>query len=640
MIARKRKKRNGSNNSRLNIVLAIIFLLSLIIIYRLFVLQVSRYDLYTALASDQHQVYNQLEQNRGKIYIRDNRDLNEDNKLYPAATNKDFALIYAVPKKVINPEETAQKLYEILDKAVMEKEVDELLANDEFFKEQEENENISQEAREKNKEFKEIKKELEIKTREEEIIKKYLAKLTKKNDPYEPIRNKVSEENLRKIINLNNPGLDYIMEKHRYYPEENIGSQTIGFVGYNGDEKLGQYGLEGFFNEELSGKHGSIKAERSAGGELIIVNDREFIKPQDGSDLILTINRSIQYAACTKLEKSAMRHGADGGSVIVMEPKTGAILAMCSWPNYNPNNYSEIENIDVYNNPAIFNQFEPGSIFKVITMAAGLDDGKISPNTLYNDKGQVKIEGWPKPIKNSDYNTKGGYGMVDMLTVLEESLNTGAIFVMEKIGAEVFADYVKSFGFGEKTGIELETETGGNIASLFRKNIRPVEAATATFGQGITVTSLQMITAYGAIANGGILMKPYLVSEIVSPGGERQITQPKQERRVISEKAAVLLSGMMVNVVDGGHAIRAGVKGYYVAGKTGTAQVADKEKRGYSDRTIHTFVGFAPVEDPKFVILVKLDDPKDVRFGASSAAPLFGEIAEFILNYYQVPKER
>ncbi|RLC38400.1 penicillin-binding protein, partial [Candidatus Falkowbacteria bacterium] len=200
--------------------------------------------------------------------------------------------------------------------------------------------------------------------------------------------------------------------------------------------------------------------------------------------------------------------------------------------------------------------------------------------------------------------------------------------------------YVKNFGFGEKTGIELETEGNGNIVSLLRKSIRPVEAATATFGQGITVTSLQMITAYGAIANGGILMKPYLVSGIVSPDGEKQITQPKQVRRVISEKAAVLLSGMMVNVVDGGHAIRAGVKGYYVAGKTGTAQVADKEKRGYGDRTIHTFVGFAPVEDPKFVILVKLDDPKDVLFGASSAAPLFGEIAEFILNYYQVPKER
>ncbi|RLC37223.1 hypothetical protein DRH27_04085, partial [Candidatus Falkowbacteria bacterium] len=443
MIARKQKQRNSRNNSRLNIVLAIIFLFGSIIFYRLFALQVSSYDLYTALASDQHQVYNQLIQNRGKIYISDNQDLKENNTLYPAATNKDFALIYAVPRKVVNPEKTAEELYEILNKAEMEKEVDELLANDEFFKEQAENENISQEAMEKNKEFRQIKKELEIKTREEEIIKNYLMKLTKKNDPYEPIRNKVNEEDLEKIINLNNPGLDYIMEKHRYYPEENIGSQTIGFVGYNGEEKIGQYGLEGFFNEELSGQHGSIRAERSAGGELIIVNNREYIKPQDGSDLVLTINRSIQYTACTKLKESAMRHGADGGSIIIMEPKTGAILAMCSWPDYDPNNYSEIENINTYNNPAIFSQFEPGSIFKVITMAAGLDDGKISPNTLYNDEGQVKIEGWAKPIKNSDYDTKGGHGTVDMVTVLEESLNTGAIFVMEKIGAEVFADYVK-----------------------------------------------------------------------------------------------------------------------------------------------------------------------------------------------------
>jgi cell division protein FtsI/penicillin-binding protein 2 len=227
-----------------------------------------------------------------------------------------------------------------------------------------------------------------------------------------------------------------------------------------------------------------------------------------------------------------------------------------------------------------------------------------------------------------------------MVTVLSESLNTGAIFVEQRVGAEMFAQYVKKFGFGEKTGIELETEGISNIKNLERKKIRPIEAATASFGQGITATPLQIVTAYAAIANGGILMKPYLVAEIVSPHGERQKTQPKQIRRVIAEKTALLLAGMMVNVVDGGHAKRAGVKGYYVAGKTGTAQVPDKEKGGYSDRTIHTFVGFAPVEEPRFVMLVKLDDPKDVRFAASSAAPLFGQLAEFILNYYQVPKER
>ena len=314
---------------------------------------------------------------------------------------------------------------------------------------------------------------------------------------------------------------------------------------------------------------------------------------------------------------------------------------MCSWPNYDPNDYGKVENINVYNNPAIFEQYEPGSIFKVITMAAGIDQEKVNPNSFYTDKGYVMIEGWPKPIRNSDYETHGGYGRVNMVTVLEESLNTGSIYIMEKISAKVFADYVINFGFGEKTGIELETEGVSNINNLKRKTIRPVEAATASFGQGITATPLQIVVAYSAVVNGGILMKPYVVSEIISSDGVKQITQPKQIRRVISEKVALLVTGMMVNVVDGGHAKLAKVGGYYVGGKTGTAQVADKEKGGYSkDKTIHSFVGFAPVEDPKFVMLVKLDDPKDVKFSASSAAPLFGQIAEFILNYYQVPKER
>ncbi len=186
----------------------------------------------------------------------------------------------------------------------------------------------------------------------------------------------------------------------------------------------------------------------------------------------------------------------------------------------------------------------------------------------------------------------------------------------------------------------METENAGDISSLMRKTIRPVEAATASFGQGITVTPLQVISAYSAIANGGILMKPYLVGEIITSGGEKIVTQPKQIRRVVSERTALLISGMLVNVVEGGHAIKAKVNGYFVGGKTGTAQVADKEKKGYGEKTMHTFVGFAPVNDPKFVMLVKLDDPKDVTFAADSCAPLFGELAEFILNYYQVPKER
>ncbi|MCK5510090.1 penicillin-binding protein 2 [Candidatus Parcubacteria bacterium] len=643
--ARKKAKNNSDYTNRLNVVMAIIFLLAGILVYKLFSLQIMQYDLYTALAMDQHQVFNMLSPERGKIFIQDGQDGN--GKYYPIATNKEYALVYAIPKKIENIEKTAEIFYEIFNKKEAEKEVDELLGSDEYFKELAEdfNPELAQKKDDINKKEKEefllIKKELEIKLRKEKIIENYKKKLSKKNDPYEPIRKKVEEEELKKILALNLDGVDYIMEEYRYYPEGNVGSHLLGFVGFNKDEKAGQYGLEGFFDYELSGRHGSIKAERSAGGGLIIIKEREYNEPNDGSDLILTINRSIQFAACEMLEKSAMRHGADKGTAIVMEPNTGAILAMCSWPNYDPNDYGKVEDINIYNNPAIFEQYEPGSIFKVITMAAGIDQEKVSPNTFYTDKGYVMIEGWPKPIKNSDYETHGEHGRVNMVTVLEESLNTGSIYIMEKTSPKMFADYVINFGFGEKTGIELETEGVSNIDSLKRKTIRPVEAATASFGQGITATPLQIVTAYSAVVNGGILMKPYVVSEIVGKDGSKQKTQAKKIRRVISEKAALLVTGMMVNVVDGGHAKSAGVSGYYVGGKTGTAQVADMEKGGYSeDKTIHSFVGFAPVENPRFVMIVKLDDPKDVDFSASSAAPLFGQIAEFILNYYQVPKER
>lgn len=638
-IARNKRQNQGKEfDNRLHIILAIIFLFVGIVIFRLFNLQVSKYDLYVALASDQHQVYNKLDAERGKIFIQDGYNDNT-SKLYPMATNKDFALVYAVPKKVENDEKVSETLYDIFDKANVEKEVDELLEADDFFMNNEIDEGILPDK--EKEDFKKIKRELEIDLRKKEIIEKYKTKLSDKDDPYEPIRSKVDEKTLEGLLALEIPGIDYIMETHRYYPEGNIGSHFLGFVGYNGESKMGQYGLEGFFDEELSGVTGSIRAERAAGGDLIIINDREYEKAQNGADLVLTINRSIQFETCNKLEEAALRHGAESGSIIVMDPNSGAIIAMCSWPDYDPNNYSDIEDINTYNNSAIFEDYEPGSIFKVFTIAAGIDQGKIKPESTYEDKGSIMIDGWPKPIKNSDFETHGAYGVVDMITVLEASLNTGSIYVMKKTGPEVFADYVKKFGFGEKTGIELETEGLTNIVSLTNKKIRPVEAATASFGQGLTATPIQLITAYAAIANGGILVKPYLVKEIVYPNGETHVTQPRQIRRVISERTSLLVSGMMVNVVDGGHAKLAAVPGYFVGGKTGTAQVADKEKGGYSEqRTIHTFVGVAPIDEPKFVMLVKLDDPKDVVYAASSVAPLFGDLAEFILNYYQIPKDR
>lgn len=628
-----KKRTSGSDNNRLHIIMAIIFLCFLSIGVKLYSIQIINFDLYTVLAAKQHQVNNELLPERGRIFIKDNIEGKTD-ALYPIASNKEFAHVYVIPKKISQAEEVSLKLYEILDRAELESELEKRFSSDEWISSSTKikKEDLSEEAW---KEFVELKKKEELELRRGKIINKYKEKLSKENDPYEPIKRKVDEKKLEEIKALEYEGVEYLMETFRFYPEKNTAAHILGFVNY---ENEGHYGLEGFFNEELAGIKGMVKTERAAGGKLIIINDREYVKQKDGSDLILSIDRSIQFHSCKKLQEAIGRYGAESGSVIVMNPFNGAIIAMCNYPDFDPNNYSDTKDANVFNNKAIFDAYEPGSIFKAITIATGIDQEEISPNSLYNDKGFVMIEGWNKPIKNSDFETHGGHGWVDMNTVLSESLNTGTIYVQKKIGDEIFADYVKKFGFGEKTGIELEGEGVTNIANLNRKTKRPIEMATASFGQGISATSLQMIAAYSAIANGGILMKPYLVEEIVNSNGERVKTKPVQIRRVISEKTAFIVSGMLVNVIDGGHAKLAKVDGYYAGGKTGTAQVA--EGGAYGSRTIHTFVGFAPVDEPKAAIMIKLNNPSEVRYAASSAAPLFAEITKYLLDYYKVPKER
>ncbi len=615
------------NHNRINLVMAIIFIFGLAAASQLFRLQVIDYDRYRAAAAKQQESEGVIRAERGKIFIQDARSAVGNAELYPIAINRPMATVFARPVLVSEPQKTAEILYGLFDERRDKEEVEKMLSADEELKKQ-------------SADFLAVKRELEIRSRKENGIGKYLAIFSRADDPYEKIAERVPEETVEELKKLKIAGVDYALEPQRYYPEKNVLSHLTGFVGYSADKREGRYGLEGFFDKELAGVDGYLKADRNALGELIVMDDKNYSKPKNGRDLVLTINRSIQFEACARLAAAVARHGAEGGSVIIMEPATGAIIALCANPDYDPNDYREVAEMKTFNNQAIFSQYEPGSTFKSITMAAALDQGKVSPSTAYDDKGFVMVEGWPKPIKNSDFESFGSHGRTDMTTVLEKSLNTGAIFAMNQIGPKIFADYVKNFGFGEKCGIELETEAPGNISNLTGKKIRPINAATAAFGQGITVTPLQMITSYAAIANGGILVQPFAVKEIAGGNGERIITAPKQIRRVVSGRTATLLSAMLTNAVEKGHAKRAKVPGYYVAGKTGTAQVAAEGEKGYSDKTIHSFIGFAPVNDPKFVMLTRLDDPKDARFAESTAVPLFGEIAKFVLEYYQVPTER
>ncbi|MFA4936703.1 MAG: penicillin-binding protein 2 [Patescibacteria group bacterium] len=550
-----------------------------IVIVRLFDLQILNHAWYEALASGQHDVLSELIPKRGQIYIQDKYAA---SGRIMAAVNRDATLLYAVPEEITDVDQVAEKLSPLID---MDVEQLKLLIN-------------------------------------------------KPGDPYEPLLHQVPEELVKNINQLQLAGIKFTTETMRYYaPIPDLG-QVTGFLGYNENLRQGQYGIEGFWEKTLAGKQGSLRAEKDVAGSLIALGKRDIISAINGSDIVLTIDYNIQLDACTELEKAVKKHGADSGSLIIMDPKSGAIKALCNAPNFDPNNYGEVENIKFFTNPVISHPYEPGSVFKPITIAAALHSGAVTPETIYEDTGQVVIGS--KVIKNSD---EQAHGQQTMISVLEKSLNTGAIFAMRQAGAENFQKMVVNFGFGSLFNIELPTESTGDIRSIYENN--EIYLATASFGQGISVTPLQLITAYSAIANRGILMRPYIVKEIIAPDGRSEITSVQEIRAVLTPMEARTLAGMMVQVVEEGHGKRAGVPGYYVAGKTGTAQVPLQNKAGYDpDKTIGTFVGFAPVDDPIFVMLVKIDNPKDVTFAESTAAPLFGRVAKFLLDYYQVPPER
>jgi cell division protein FtsI/penicillin-binding protein 2 len=352
-------------------------------------------------------------------------------------------------------------------------------------------------------------------------------------------------------------------------------------------------------------------------------------------NLVLTIDRTLQFEACKILEEQRRFYQAETAALIIMDPNTGAIKTMCSSPILDLNKYNQVESGDAYNNQAVYTSYEPGSVFKPIIMSAALNEGVITPDTTFVDTGSVEV-GCKKPIYNAELKS---YGLQTMTGILENSINVGMVFVANKLGKEKFKDYVGAYGFGVKTGIELDTETDGTIDSLSisKNNNIDCYTATASFGQGITATPLQLVNAFATIANGGKFMRPYIVEKKIYPNGKEEITKPREIKTILDKRTANLLSGMLVRVIDTGQASNAKVPGYYMAGKTGTAQIAEKGQ--YTAETNHTFIGFGPVDDPKFVMLVKFGKPK-VNYSSSTAAPTFGKVAQFIMQYYHIPPSR
>jgi cell division protein FtsI/penicillin-binding protein 2 len=553
---------------RLKILTIISLLFFVALSIRVFQKQVLEHKKYSDLAKAQQIVKKELAPKRGKIYVREGADL------YPLATNLTFYSVSVVPKQIKDKKNTAIKLSSILN--LNESELYDKINND----------------------------------------KPYLP----------PIASKVDEDKAEEIKNLNLAGVYLEEEDIRSYPEGEITASILGFVNAEGE---GQYGLEGFYDSELRGEKGILLGEKDIGGKII--NYLNKAVSSNGADLILTIDRTVQFEAANKIKEAVEKFKAVSGSILIMDPKTGAIIAMANYPTFDPNKYNEVKNYDLFQNSTIGKLWEPGSVFKVITMAAGIDSNVITKDTTEYFDASVKIGGYT--IWTFD---KKSHGRQTMTQVLETSNNVGAVYVAQKVGKELFYKYLKDFGFGSLTGIDLDTEVAKPLKPF--KSWKDVELATMSFGQGIAVTPIQVVTAVSVIANGGKLVRPHIVDEIISPDGKRQKIEKKEIRQVISPSSAETVTSMMVSVVENGHGKKAKVAGYKVAGKTGTAQIPKKDGRGYEEgKSIGSFVGFAPAENPRFVMLVKIDEPQTVEWAESSAAPVFGEIAKFLLNYYQIP---
>lgn len=545
-----------------------------LIILRLFYLQVWGHSSFLAQAADQHFGEYKVAADRGEIFLLDG------DGLYPVAVNKEYEMAYISPKDITDPELITRELSAILGVS------------------------------------------------SEEVLRKAL----KKDDPFEIIKKKLSDQEIQTLKEKKLTGVHMMPEKYRHYPGNTLASQVVGFASLDPDAKNPGYGIEAFFNQELQGQAGEIRQEKDAAGRWIPLADRDVVKVEHGDDLILTIDKTIQHETERILTNAVEKYGADSASAIVMDPNTGKILAMATAPTFDPNKYREVSDYTLFLNQNVTFEYEPGSIIKPLTVAFGIEEGKITPDSTYVDPGVISIAGYD--IRNADDKT---YGQSNMYKVLDESINTGVIYVEQLVGNEKYKSYMERLGFGKKTGIDLPAETEGNLKNLENTN-KQIQFFTSSFGQGITTTPLQMTAAYAALANGGALLQPQIIDRVVKSSGEEIQISPREIRRVFSEKTSQEMAKMLRSVVVNGHGKRADVPGYLVGGKTGTAQVAKQGSKGYEEGTsIGSFAGYAPLNDPKFVIVVKIDNPRTVEWAESSAAPAFGEIMKFLLEYGKVP---
>lgn len=431
------------------------------------------------------------------------------------------------------------------------------------------------------------------------------------------------------IDNLHIPGIGFQEDYRRFYPEASMAASLLGFVGKddNGADK-GYFGLEGYYNRQLKGRDGKALEIHDALGRPILSKLSGVSDTQDGRTLVLHIDRAIQFLVESKLKESVEKYGAESGMVGIMDPKTGGIIAMANYPSFDQRSYWGYDQA-LYKNPFITNLYEPGSTVKPLVMAGAINTKLVTPETTCPIcSGPVQVGDYALHTWDDKY-----FPNTTMLDVLKHSDNTGMVFVSEKMGLDRMLSNFEKFGLSDPTNIDLQGEVSSTIRD--RQTWYPVDVATSAFGQGIAITPIELLDGFAALANNGIRMEPHVVDKVITNDGQTIDIPPKQVDSPVSDTTAKVLTEMLVYTVNKGEASFARLKGYRVAGKTGTASVP---VAGHYDKsqTIASFIGFAPADDPKFVMLVIMNDPKTSIYGAETAAPVFFDIAKNILSYYGI----
>lgn len=444
------------------------------------------------------------------------------------------------------------------------------------------------------------------------------------------LKRKVTPEQAAKVKKLNYPGIGLTIETKRSYPFDNLAAHVLGFIGIDNDASSAN-GLEKTYDTELRGTDGRIAVEYDATGKEIPQATHYYSAPTDGKSLVLTIDEVIQHFAERELDNIMQKYKPVGATILVMDPKTGDVLAMANRPDYNPNNYGEFDP-KTWRNRAISDNYEPGSTFKIITAASALEEGAVRPSDTFNDPGFIMVS--DRKIKCWD--TKG-HGHQTFTQVAENSCNPGFITVGLRLGGEKFYKYIRGFGFGQKTKIGLPGEASGII--IPEKIAKQINIATMSIGQSIAVTPIQLVTAVSAVANNGVLLRPHLVKEIKDNKGNVEKIEPQEVGRLISKDTAKELRSILESVVQNGSGKNAFIEGYKVAGKTGTAQKAING-RYVSGKYVSSFIGFAPADNPRLVCLVAIDEPQGYPyFGSQTAAPAFQKVMADSLRYLGVAPE-